>query len=175
MFLAGLTNYLGLGCKRNYYSDGSFSLSIIPCKLGKYDVWIEQNREFIANSANAGGIIKTSLLKISGVKTFLEGERIANDVSCLLSLASMSQVRPYSYKFKDDEKIIPVFGEAMSFRPLMEISNGETIKKFIESTWPTYRKLKRSRKLSELIDMLTTCELPKLALEIQLGQMFILH
>jgi len=111
---------------------------------------------------------------VSGVKSYSEGESIVKDICCLLSLASISQVVAYQYDFEGHTKIISVRGEAMYFRPLLEIHDGKLIKSYLEQVWKNYRKLKRPRKLSEVIDMLTICELPKLPLEIQLGQIFII-
>lgn len=62
----------------------------------------------------------------------------------------------------------------MHFRPLIEIHDGDAVKSYMEQVWTKYRKLKRARKLSEVINMLTTCELPKLPLEVRLGQIFVL-
>ena len=174
MFIASLVNYFGLGCERKICSDGSWSLSFIPCKLGRYRVLIEQDEDVISNKLKPEGMVHTTILKVSGVKSYSEGKKVVSDICSLLSLASMSQVRPYHFKFKNNEERISIVGETMFFRPLIEILDGSAVKSFLESTWSTYRKLKRSRKLGEVIEMLTVCELPKLPLEVQLGQMFII-
>jgi len=175
MFKAWLVNYFGLGSERKYNPDGSWCLCLIRLKLGKYNVLLEQEGTAIANKRkHPQGTVHTSTLTISGVKSYSEGEKVAHDICSLLSLASMSQVRAYHFEFGDKVKTIAVVGEAMYFRPLIQINNGNAVKLFVESTWSKYRKLKRSRKLPEVIEMLTTCELPKIPLEVKLGQIFII-
>lgn len=174
MFIASLVNYFGLGSERKHNPDGSWCLSLIKLRLGKHDVVLEQDESVISMRDRPKGMMHTTILKISGVKTYTEGEKVVHDICLLLSLASMSQVRAYHYEFEDKIRNVSVVGEAMHFRPLIETNNGENIKKFLELSWPTYRKLKRRRKLAEVVDMLTTCELPILPLEVQLGQIFII-
>ncbi len=174
MFIAHLVNYFGLGVERNHEPDGSWYLTIINLKLGKYRVSLEQDKVVIDNKDRTSGMKHTTVLRVEGVKTYSEGEKVVYDICSLLSLASMSQVRAYHFEFKEINRTVAVVGEAMNFRPLIEVRNGDTVKLYLESVWPTYRKLKRTRKLPEVIDMLTSCELPKIPLEVQLGQIFII-
>jgi len=174
MFVASLINYFGLGCERKHNPDGSWCLSLIKMKLGKYDVILEQDQSAISMSDRPEGMIHTTTLNISGVRSYSEGEKVVHDICSLLSLAAMSQVRAYHFEFEDKIRHVSDVGECLRFRPLIETVNGDSIKSFIEKSWPKYRRLKRSRKLPEVVDMLTTCELPKLPLEIQLGQIFII-
>lgn len=173
MFIASLVNYFGLGCEGKYNPDGFWCLSLISMKLGKYEVLLEQDQSIISMKDRPKGMYHTSTLKISGIRSYSEGEKVVHDICALLSLASMSQVRAYHLEFEGQNRRFSVVGEAMYFRPLIDTNNGGNVKKFLERSWPAYRKLKRSRKLAEVIYMLTTCELPKLPLEVRLGQIFI--
>lgn len=174
MFIAKVANYFGHGGEKKHCGNGSWYLGTISMKLGKHRVVLEQDKSVVTNKMDYKGTIHTSVISVSGVKSYSEGESIVRDICCLLSLASTSQVVAYQYDFEGHTKIISVRGEAMYFRPLLEIHDGKLIKSYLEQVWKNYRKLKRPRKLAEVIDMLTTCELPKLPLEIQLGQIFII-
>ncbi len=174
MFIAKIANYFGLGCERKYYNDDSSTLSLTSCRLGKYKVLIDQHAINVSREDMKSKKIPTTTLKIEGVKTFTEGKNIANDICSLLSFASMSQVVAYEYEFGQNKKRMSFIAEALYFRPVIETNDGESIKNFLEYTWVNYRKLKSKRRISEVIHMLTTCELPSLPLEVKLGQMFII-
>jgi len=163
-----------LPCESKDYHDGSWCLCLIRLKLGKYRIELEQDRSVVTNNLRPEGFVHTSEISIAGVKSYAEGEFVVRDICNLLSLASMSQVRPYHFEFSGHAKTITVVGQAMRYRPLLEIQDGLAVKSYLEKVWPKYRKLKRIPKLPEVIDMLTTCELPGLPLEIQLGQIFII-
>lgn len=174
MFKAKITNYFGRGSEAKYNQDGSWSLCLSKMKLGKYRVELEQEPSILENSEPTKGFVETTTISVQGVKSFSEGQSVILDICCLLSLASMSQVRPYYFEFGSSARTVSTVGQAIRYRPLLEIQDGSVVKSYLEKVWPTYRKLKRSRKLREVIDMLTTCQLPGLPLEIQLGQMFVI-
>ncbi|WP_345427511.1 hypothetical protein [Halioxenophilus aromaticivorans] len=174
MFKAKIANYFGTGSEVKHYQDGSWCLCLIKMKLGKYRVELEQNPSILWNAEQPQGFVETTCISVAGVKTFSEGQSVVLDICYLLSLASMSQVTPYHFEFRGSAKSLSAVGQSMRYRPLLEIHDGSVVKSYLEKVWPNYRKLKRSRKLPEVIDMLTTCELPGLPLEIQLGQMFVI-
>jgi len=174
MFKAQVANYFGHGNSPTINANGSLSKNIILLKLGRYRVRIKQKTEVISNKLRPNGFIHTSEIEIEQIKNFATGERIVNDLCQLLSLVSMSQVRPINYEFNNIKKSINVSGQSMSYRPLITIMDGEVVKSFIEQVWPQYRKLKRSRKLFEVIEMMTVAELTIQPLEVQLAQAFII-
>ncbi len=174
MFVAKLSNYFGLGIERKYFNDNSFTLSLISCRLGKYRVLIDQHVINVSSEDMKSKIFHTTTLKIQGIKSFSEGKSVTEDICSLLSFASMSQVVAYEFEFKQSIKRISVIAQALLFRPVIDTNDGQLIKSFLESTWVNYRKLKRRRKLNEVIHMLTTCELTNLPLEVKLGQIFII-
>lgn len=91
-----------------------------------------------------------------------------------MSLASFSRVAPFYYSFNGETRSPNISSEAMFFRPLIDIKNGEATQFYIEKVWPKYRKAKGTRKLGEIIEMLAIAELPVQPLEIQLALIFII-
>lgn len=174
MFTAQVANYFGIGNSRTEYGNGTWSLNVIKCKLGRYRVRIVQNRDVISNHIQPKGFIHTTQIEIAGVKKFSEGENIANDICRLLSFASMSQVVPFAFSFMGNERTDQqVRGESLSFRPVLSIRDGNLVASFLQQVWLEYRKKRNTRKLAEIIDMLTVAELPVQPLEVQLAQIFI--
>lgn len=174
VFTAQIANYLGNGSVITDYPDGSWSRNVIELKLGRYKASLTQQREVIANKIKPVGLVYTTDLEISGIKKYIEGETAANDLCRLLTLASFSQVVPLNYRFEGGGRNqLNLDSEAMSFRPLIDIKCGKTVTIFLEKTWAPFRRLKRNRKLTEVIDMLTIAELPVQRLEVRLALMFI--
>lgn len=174
VFSAQIANYLGHGDTRTDFSDGRWSWNVIDLKLGRYKARLKQQRDVVANKVKPGGLIYTTDLEIHGIGKFAEGESVTNDLCRLLSLASFSQVVPMNYMFEGKGRALGYLKyEAMYFRPLINIKCGKTAHAYLEKTWTPYRKLKRVRKLAEVIEMLTTAELPIQPLEVKLAQIFI--
>jgi hypothetical protein len=174
MFTAKVANYFGMGNERTVYPDGGWAWNVLVCKLGRYKVRIIQKRDIISNKIKAEGLVYTSDFEIIGVRNFVEGKNVTFDICCLLSLASLSQVVPFHYEFKEKGIRHNVIAEAKFFRPLLTIKCGETIQKYLELTWPHYRKLKRKRKLAEVIEMINIAELNSQPLEVRLALVFII-
>lgn len=172
-FTAKFSNYFGVGETRTDYDDGGWCWNIIESKLGRYRVRIIQNRDLISNKIKPQGMPYTTDIEVYGVKIYKEGERVVNDLSRLLSLASFSQVVPFEYSFEGYSRRPNISAEAMYFRPLIDIKNGDSTRAYLEKTWTVYRKNKRGRKLAEVIEMLTVAELPVQPLEVKLAQIFI--
>lgn len=163
MFKAQVANYFGHGSNGD-----TLSLRLSRCR-----VKVIQKTDVISNKLKPNGFVPTTEIEIEGVKSFSSGEIMVNDICRLLSLASMSQVLPFVYEFGGNQKSISVSGQSMFFRPLFTIQNGQQVKSFIEQVWVQYRKLKKTRKLPEIIEMLTISELPSQPLEVKLLQVFV--
>jgi len=93
-------------------------------------------------------------------------ERIADDVCWLLALATGSPVQPFSYFRGRYGRSQNVTYSAQVFRPLITPTDGEAIRHFLTSTWPAFRKLKRSRRLPAIIDYLVLADRPRQPSEI---------
>lgn len=175
VFTAQIANYLGHGNVRTDYPDGGWSWNVIDLKLGRYKARLTQQREVSTNKIKPVGLVYTTDLEISGIKKYVEGETAANDLCRLLALASFSQVVPLKYRFEGSGRNrLNLNDEAMYFRPLIDIKCGDTAQAFLEKTWIPFRKLKKSRKLAVVIEMLTIAELPAQLLEVKLALMFII-
>ena len=174
LFTAQVANYFGKGNTRTYYQDGGWSLNVLCLKLGKYQIRVVQDRSVISNKIKPEGSIHTTDIEVAGVEKFEDGVRVVNDLCRLLSFASFSQVTPFQYSFPGRRIRFNISAQAMCFRPLIEIMDGNETQAYLEKTWMSYRKNKRSRKLAEVIDMLTITELPVQPLEVRLAQIFII-
>ena len=174
MFTAKVTNYFGKGNQRTDYPDGGWSWNILYLEVSKYKIRLIQDRDVIGNKIKAKGMIYTTDVEIDGVTKYEEGVRVVNDLCRILSFASFSQVVPFSYSFDGYSRRISISAEAMNFRPLIHIKDGKATQKYVEQVWSKYRKEKRTRKLGEVIEMLTISELPVQPLEVKLAQIFII-
>ena len=173
MFTAKVANYFGHGNERTDFPNGSWSWNVLSVNVSKYCIRIIQRPNVIANKTKAEGMIYTSDIEVFGVNRYREGERIVNDLCRILSLASFSQVVPFNYNYDGCGRTINISAEAMFFRPLINIKDGKKTQQYIEKVWVKYRKKKNSRKLAEVIEMLTIAELPVQPLEVKLAQIFV--
>lgn len=99
-------------------------------------------------------------------------ERIATDLCHLLSFATMSEVRPFAFSYAHHGHRWNGEGLGTQFRSPIE-SDGESVRKFVDTTWSSYRKLKRSRSLPELIHYLTLTDHPDQPLEVRMLLAFV--
>jgi hypothetical protein len=174
MFTAQIANYFGHGNTRTDYEDGGWSRNVLSCRLGRYQVRVIQDRDILSHKLKPGGFVHTSQIEVNGVRQFLEGEAVVNDVCRLLAFAAMSQVVPFEYHMEGRKRRMSVTGQPWWHRPVINIKNGDLTAVYLEKVWSTYRLQKRRRKLGEVIEMLTIAELPSQPLEIQLAQIFII-
>lgn len=88
-------------------------------------------------------------------------ESVITDLSWLLSLASLSEVQYFGYEYPDGTgygRRIAVDGKANCFIPIIHISDGRSVKEFVHMIYPTFKKIKKSRKLPEMIHYLVEGE-----------------
>jgi hypothetical protein len=117
-----------------------------------------------------GMLVHTTDIFVRNVPTTRERAAVGvvNDLCWLLSLATVSQVRPFSYTFDRKMWAQNTTGVTMRFRPAIETQDGAVVRRFIEGTWTNFRKLKRGRKLREVIDYIATAEIREQPLEVRL-------
>jgi hypothetical protein len=115
-----------------------------------------------------GHTVHTTTLEFGDISTNKRkrAERIADDLAWLLSAATMSPVRPFSYQFGRGSRTHTITNRTSIFRPLIEIANGKAVRVFVQSTWPNFRRLKRARKLAAVIDYLVIAEQPDQPIEV---------
>jgi hypothetical protein len=99
-------------------------------------------------------------------------EGITTDLCHLLSFATMSEVRPFVFSYEHHWRRWSSDGIISQFRPPIE-PDGEAIRKYVERTWKAYRRLKRIRKLPELIHYLTLADHPDQPLEVRMLLAFV--
>lgn len=96
-----------------------------------------------------------------------EAERLVTDLSHLLSFATMSEVRPFSFSLSGHSRRWHRIGRVSAWRSPIE-PDGKAIADFVRKVWVRYRKLKRTRRLAELIHYLTLTDLPGQPLEVRI-------
>lgn len=101
-----------------------------------------------------------------------KAERLVSDLCYLLSFATLSEVRPFAYAYNDIVRRFSTSGITMRFRPPIE-SDGEAVRKFVDCTWNSYRRLSRTRKLHEVFQYLTLAEHPNQPVEVRLLLAFV--
>lgn len=153
-------------------ADGSWSRNRVTFNLGRARVELVQNQEGMGSLANTyrGAFIHTTNLLVHDVtrESKKAAEQVANDLCVLLSFVTMSQVHPFWYQLGAEGHGNPPKGIAMHFRPVFTLSDASVIKEFLEQAWRQFRRLKRARRLPEIIEYLTTTEVPGQPLEIRL-------
>ncbi len=123
-------------------------------------IHIRQKSEIVHSSSFnefKGKFLETTTIYIFSVS---ESEidnalKIVYRLCWLLSFACLSRVVCYGYDYSDTKSVRnSVFGTTEFFRPTLDIMNGEIIKKYLEQTYPIFKKLERSRKLNVVFDYL---------------------
>lgn len=113
--------------------------------------------EFRGHFCETSEILVNDIVPDDVPKNLLEIDRIC----WLLSFAGLSRVLCYGHNYPDGSNCKvrhAVVGAANFFRPTLEISDGATIKSFVEQTYPTFVRLEKVRKLNVVIDYLLQAE-----------------
>lgn len=114
--------------------------------------------------------IVTTTVKIQNIEDSQVSQifEIIDDICWLLSIAQQSPVRCETYQ-NNSTQLRP-HSDVKTMRSQMNIieSHGLEIRKFIEQTYPTFKKLKSSRQLTVVFDYLCESNRPNLALEVSL-------
>jgi len=77
------------------------------------------------------------------------------------------------YEWNNRQTTIATDGVALFFRPTFSIQNGAVIRSFLEGCWQSYRKLKRRRKLPEVINYIVDAEMTLQVEEVRLLLIFV--
>lgn len=103
-------------------------------------------------------------------------KREVTDLCHLLGFATGSRVWSYEFEFPIESGLISaqrVTGTLEVFRPPFNIHLGGEIRTFVDQTWKTFRRLKRSRRLNLVFDYLVKAEIPSQPVELKLLIAFI--
>lgn len=128
---------------------------------------------FLSGTLKPGGLVHTSRIEVEEATSLSEGQTVVNDICRLLTFAAMSQVVAFEYCMGNKRLKKSVIGESWSYRPVIDIRDGNLTAAYLEKVWSTYRRQKRRRKLDEVIQMLAIAESPSQLLETQLTQIFV--
>lgn len=81
-------------------------------------------------------------------------DALIDEVTELLSFATMSQVVRFGHEYGIERSRQSVNRITLHFRPTLGPAHGKEIREFLESTWRTYHRLRKKRKLNIVIDSL---------------------
>ena len=155
-------NCLVVGHERFSRPDGQ-TVHGLRVQLGRWPVTILQVGRPIGQSVNdfRGACVDTTEIVVERVseRSRSTAEGIVDDICFLLSFAGLSQVRAHSYTFDGRTHGHSIIAEGSFFRPLIDIHCGEDVKEYLESCWPEFRRLKRSRRLPAVVNYLVAADL----------------
>ncbi|PPC95954.1 DUF3644 domain-containing protein [Methylotenera mobilis] len=162
---AYVANCLMAGHTITHHFDTSWSRNIVEFKCAEKTFIFTQHDYIVKNQQNKfiGTFAETSEVLVKDVSanevntTLEELDRIC----WLLSFAGISRVVRYGHDYPDGSNCgarNAAIGTAEYFRTSIEIKDGETIKFFIEQTYPSYVTLEKTRNLNVVFDYLTQAE-----------------
>lgn len=158
-----------------YEAGGHRVRGLIAMSLGRYQVTLHQVPE-VAQGKWAplkDTRFRSTTLQVEGIRSIHELKGFVHDLSTLLSLATMSPVRPIGWSFKEQGQRIGVPYPGTYFRPTIETMDGEEVRRFLEYTWAEFQVQKKGRQLHELIEYVVLADRPDQPIEIQLLLIFV--
>lgn len=158
---AALANCPVVGEEATYLDDGSWVRNKISLRLSGFRVELLQDRNALDSWQRLinKAVYTTDLVFMEvSEKRAKAAISVATDISWLLALATNSQVQLVGYEHGKSKVSWPTRGVLMRFKPAIDINSGAAVREFIELAWPAYRKFKRSRRLSAVIDYVTMSE-----------------
>lgn len=145
--------------------------NLIECQLNDHRIRIYVNSDVInrrrIGQLTPGDFIKSGCIEIDKIYTASKGKKISEDICWLLSFATMSRVCLWGFEFEDIRKEFSVSGFYNDSRPVLMTEVPGTVKRFLETSWVPYQKLKKTRKLEVLIDYLLSCDKPDTQIEVR--------
>lgn len=153
----------------------------IEVSLGGRDVKIVQRPEVLGENARKyrGQAVPTTTVVVPGVKVAERAEvrELLTGLSYLLSFATSSDVAFYGWSHEEEPRLNERWATVAQtgfFRPAFDLSNGGTVREYLERTWQGYRRLEESRGLRVAIDLYVLAETRTLPDELKLATIFIL-
>jgi len=172
---AYLCNCLIGGHKVTQYPDGGWVRDRIELNLSGYDVILKQKKNVVIGNINdlKGNCCYTTDVIIRNVskKDRDKATEIVMDISILLSMICESWIGPLKLEYPEGSGLYTTnsfIGATQFFRPVLEIRDGEKVYNFIQLVWKQYQKVKKKRKIKELVHYLCLAELPENPVELQL-------
>lgn len=179
-YTAFLSNFIGGGESFTQTPGGGRVRNRIDLRLSRKQVTLLQQPQVVTQPTSefTGRFVHTTDVIVHDVpqQQVPSAHRIAADIASLLSLASMSKVTAFGHEYPSgsgQSSLQANYGYAMYFRPAIETRDGAVTRRFLESTWTQFRRLKRRRKLPELLEYIAISEFPAQPIEVKLATAFI--
>lgn len=149
--------------------------------LGRRSIKIVQSPEILRERAQKfrGEAVYTTTIVVRDVEAAERAEvgEMLTGLSFLLSFATSSQVAFYGWSHEEEPRLSERWATVAHtgfIRPVFDLHSGETVRKYLESTWQKYQRLEESRQLRAAIDLYVLSETRSLPDELKLATMFIL-
>lgn len=177
-FTASIANCPIIGEEITRFDDGGWSRNLINLRLGRIRATLVQDRAIVSGNFSEliGRRLHTTELTLANVPAARSewALRIAEDVSWLLAFATMSPVNVFHWKHGGHGRFWEAFGAVQHLRPVVDTLDGTAVRKLVETCWTSYRRLKRIRRLPEVIHYCVQTEEPGLPIEYKLLGTFVL-
>jgi hypothetical protein len=172
-----VANYMVKGEEWTEFPDGRRIRNRIRLRLGGFDFQIIRTPEnFDLQIKDAKGhFCYTTDILFDNIRPDQRKriDIIVDEVTELLSFATMSQVVRFGDEYGGGSSRQSVKGLTLYFRPTLGATHGAEVKRFLELTWPVYHRMRKKRKLNVVIDYVVTTELPHLPVEVEMLMSFV--
>lgn len=172
---AYLCNCLIGGRSAAEHADGGLRKDTIIWNLNGYDVHLQQKKNIVSGDISKliGTICYTTDVVAHGVrpKDRQKAMDTVCDLSILLSLVCESRIWPFRWEYFDGRRSYadnPSTGTAQFYRPPLNIRDGDTVHSFVATVWQSYSRVKKKRRIRELVHYLCLMELPENPLQLKL-------
>lgn len=164
---------------KSYLSNCILEIEKISLHIDGLNIDIVQDREFSLfkkkEYKNKYIIATTLIFHNVEEKDIKKIEEIEENISYLLSFITLSPVRFYKRVINNYESPGKhINGYFNHFRPIIDLTNKEVIKQFVETSYENFKKFKEGRQLKVVIEYLISSETLKMPHELKLATMFIL-
>lgn len=125
----------------------------------RVDIWQTADGAPSARQKIKGKTAHTTTFEFGNVPAVKQKrvQELASDLVWLLSLATMSPVRPLSFQFGRNIRRLSINERTVYYRPSIDTSDGSIVRNYLEKTWGAFRSLKK-RRLDRVIDYLVISE-----------------
>jgi hypothetical protein len=137
-----------------HYPDGSFRRNVLKLRLGRIQVKLIQDPRIpIQIGRVRGERLHTTDIEFGEVPLRKRdwAIQVSRDIAWLLAFATMSPVNVFGWDHGGRGQRWNAYGTLQHFRPILHFGDAKSLKGFMESTWPAFRREKRTRRLASVI------------------------
>ena len=171
-FIARIANCPLIGEKMTHFRDGSWSRNVIDLRLGRARAQLVEDPAVMRkHTEHKGKNLHTTDFVITDLAAARRAWAVeaAIDVGWLLAFAGMAPIAVYEWVHgSHGESFGQTMGKIHYSHPVVSFSDGAAVRHLLESCWANYRRLRRPRKLRQVIHHLVQTNMPDQPLEYRL-------